>query len=84
MFPRFRCVQIFFKPVRVAGWFVAFLFFCVEVIDGAQQCSILQVISGDFDGIIDRHSCWAGFSMLGVGSFRSFRVSWVCCTVSSD
>ena len=24
--------------------------------DGAQQCSVLQVISGDIDGIIHRHS----------------------------
>ena len=43
---------------------VGFLFFCVEVIDGAQQCSILQVIGGDIDGIIHRHSCWAGFWVL--------------------
>ena len=25
------------------------------MIDGAQQCSVLQVISGDTDGIIHRH-----------------------------
>ena len=31
-------------------------FFCVDAIDGAQQCSVLQVISGDIDGIIHRHS----------------------------
>ena len=24
--------------------------------DGAEQCSVLQVISGDIDGIIHRHS----------------------------
>ena len=24
--------------------------------DGAQQCNVLQVISGDIDGIIDRYS----------------------------
>ena len=24
--------------------------------DGAQQCNVLQVISGDIDGIIHRHS----------------------------
>ena len=35
------------------------------MVDGAQQCSacssVLQVISGDIDGIIHRHSCCAGF-----------------------
>ena len=24
--------------------------------DGAQRCNVLQVVSGDIDGIIDRHS----------------------------
>ena len=47
--------------LRVACWFVGCLFFCVDVIDGAQQCSVLQAISGDVDGIIHRHSCCAGF-----------------------
>ena len=28
----------------------------LDVTDGAQQCSVLQVISGDIDGIIHRHS----------------------------
>ena len=28
--------------LRVGGWFVGCLFFCVDVIDGAQQCSVLQ------------------------------------------
>ena len=42
--------------LRVAGWFVGSLFFCGDVIDGAQQCNVLQVISGDIDGIIHRHS----------------------------
>ena len=46
---------------RVAGWLVGWLSFCVDVIDGAEQCSVLQVISGGNDGIIHRHSCWAGF-----------------------
>ena len=46
---------------RVAGWLVSCLFLCVDVIDGAQQCSVLQAISGDIDGIIHRHSCCAGF-----------------------
>ena len=32
------------------------LLFCVDVTDGAQQCSVLQVISGDIDGILHRHS----------------------------
>ena len=33
------------------------VFFFVDVTDdGAQQCSVLQVISGDSDGIIRRHS----------------------------
>ena len=57
--------------LRVAGWLVGFLFFCVDVIDGAQQCSVLQVISGDIDGIIHRHSCWARGS--GVVFSRSLR-----------
>ena len=39
--------------LRVAGWLS---FICVYVTDGAQQCSVLQVISGDIDGIIHRHS----------------------------
>ena len=49
------------RGYRVAGWLVGWLFFCVDVIDGAEQCSVLQVISGGNDGIIHRHSCWAGF-----------------------
>ena len=47
--------------LSVAGWLVCCLFFCVDGIDGAQQCSVLQAISGDNDGIIHRHSCCAGF-----------------------
>ena len=39
----------------LADWLVIFSF-CVDVIDGAHQCSISQVISGDVDGIIHRHS----------------------------
>ena len=36
---------------------VSCLLFCVDVTDGAQQqCSVLQVISGDIDGILHRHS----------------------------
>ena len=35
---------------------VGYLLFCVDVTDGAQQCSVLQVISGDIDGIIHSHS----------------------------
>ena len=35
---------------------VGCLLFCVDVTDGAQQCSVLQVISGDIDGILHRHS----------------------------
>ena len=27
------------------------------MVDSAQQCSVLQVISGDIDGIIHRHCC---------------------------
>ena len=46
--------------LRGAGWLVGCLFFYVDVIDGAQQCSVLQVISGDIDGIVHRHSCCAG------------------------
>ena len=42
--------------LRVAGWLVGCLFFCVDVtFDDAQQCGVSQVISGDFDGIIHRH-----------------------------
>ena len=47
--------------LRVAGWLVGCLFFSVDVIDGAQQCGVLQAISGDIDGIIHRHSSCAGF-----------------------
>ena len=46
--------------LRVGGWLVGCLFFCVDVIDGVQQC-VLQAISGDVDGIIHWHSCCAGF-----------------------
>ena len=35
---------------------VGCLLFCVDVTDGAQQCSVLQVISSDIDGILHRHS----------------------------
>ena len=51
------------EALGVASWLVGCLFFCVDVIDGAQQqcSSVLQVISGDIDGIIHRHSCCAGF-----------------------
>ena len=34
------------------------------MIDGAQQCSVLQVISCDIDGIIHRHSCCAELGCL--------------------
>ena len=33
---------------------VGCLLFCVDVTDGAQQCSVLQVISSDIDGILHR------------------------------
>ena len=49
------------RGYRVAGRLVGWLSCCVGVIDGAEQCSVLQVISGGNDGIIHRHSCWAGF-----------------------
>ena len=52
---------------------VGCLFFGVDVIDGAQQCSVLQVMSCDIDGIIHRHV---------FGCFRCFRVTWAA--VSSD
>ena len=61
--------------LRVAGWLS---FICVYVTDGAQQCSVLRVISGDIDGIIHRHSrlvpapsetCWFRGMSVG-GSFR--------------
>ena len=35
---------------------VGCLLFCVDVADGAQQCSVLQVISSDIDDILHRHS----------------------------
>ena len=38
--------------MRVAGWLS---FIRVDVTDGAQQCSVSQLISGDIDGIIHRH-----------------------------
>ena len=61
---------------------VGCLLFCVDVIDGKQQCcSVLQVTSCDIDGIIHRDSCHAGFGCF-VGSFRSFRITWA--DVSSD
>ena len=34
---------------------VGCLLFCVNVTDGAQQCSVLHVISSDIDGILHRH-----------------------------
>ena len=34
---------------------VGCLLFCADVTDGAQQCSVLQVISSDIDGILHRH-----------------------------
>ena len=30
--------------LRVDGWLLGCLFFCVDVIDDAQQCNVLQVI----------------------------------------
>ena len=45
------------------------------MIDGAQQCSVLQVISGDIDGI-HRPSCCAGF---GCCRFFSLFSCLVCC-----
>ena len=62
--------------LRAAGWSVSCIFFCVDVIDGAQQCSVLQVISGDIDGIIHRHSCCAGF---GCWFFSLFSCYVGCC-----
>ena len=48
--------------LRVAGRLVAgCVFICVDVIDGTQQCSILQAMSGDVDGTIHRHASCAGF-----------------------
>ena len=35
---------------------VGCLLFCVDVTDGVQQCSVLQVISSYIDGILHRHS----------------------------
>ena len=49
-------------------WLVR-LFFCVDVIDGAQQCSVLQVVCGDIDGI-HRHSCFAVFRVFSRLVFR--------------
>ena len=46
--------------LRVAGWLIGCLLFC-DAIDSAQQCSVSQVISGDIDGGIHRHSCCVGF-----------------------
>ena len=34
---------------------VGCILFCVDVTDGAQQCSVLQVISGDIEDIIHRN-----------------------------
>ena len=45
--------------------------FCVDVTDGAQQCSGLQVIIDDIDGS-GPHSCCAAFGCWCVGSFCSF------------
>ena len=62
--------------LRFASWLVGCLFFCVDVVDGAQQCNVLQVISGDIDGIIHRYSCCAGF---GFWSFSLFSCYVGCC-----
>ena len=59
--------------LRVDGWFASCLFFCVYVIDGAQQCNVLQ---GDKAVILMASSSTgtpAGRGS-GVGSFGSFRV----------
>ena len=63
------------EVLRVAGWLVGCLSFCVDVIDGAQQCSVLQAIIGDIDGIIHRHSCCARFECW----FFSFFSCYVGC-----
>ena len=47
--------------LRVSGRLVGCVFFCVDAMDDAQQCNILQVISGDIDGTTHRHSSCAGF-----------------------
>ena len=60
---------------------VGCLLFCVDVTDGAQQCSVLQVISSDIDGILHRHSLLLrGVRLLVVGCFRSFRFHKERCT----
>ena len=66
--------------VRIVVWLVGWLsFFCVDVIDGAQQCcSVLQVISDYIDGIIHRHSCYAGF---GCSFFSLFSCYYVGCCI---
>ena len=49
--------------LRVADWLVSWLvrlYFCDDLIDGAQQFSVLQVVSGDADGI-HKHFCCTGF-----------------------
>ena len=45
------------------------------MIDGSQQCSVLQAISGDIDGIIHSYSCCAGFECW----FFSFFSRYVGC-----
>ena len=42
------------------GLLVGSHLFCVDMTDGAQQWSVLQVISGDIDGIINKHSLLLG------------------------
>ena len=61
---------------KIDSWLVDCFFFCVGAIDGAQQCSVLQVTSGDIDGIIHRHSGCAGF---GFWLFSLFSCYVGCC-----
>ena len=60
---------------------VGCLLFCVDVTDGAQQCSVLQVISSDIDGILHRHSLLLrGVRVLVLFVLFVFTKSAVCCT----
>ena len=68
--------EIFSNDTRVlivAGWLVGCLFFCVDLIDGAQQRSVLQVISCE---ILMAYTGTLAARGSGVGSFRSFCVTW--------
>ena len=52
--------------------------------DGAQQCSVLQVISGDIDDIIHRHSLLLRGVRVLVIFVMFVLLTWAAAVLSSD